>query len=271
MRGNLHSFVRTLLIGTSLFATFAYENPGQSGVFCRRVKVCNRWCLPNYPYGDDDLVTFAKLVTKDSDVVEEQVILVLETPQVQRLPSRDAVNTAVAKPAAESILTRTASTSPIAAPATPANPLDLPGPLTTQIPVMPGAGVARSTIVRRRRFSLPAPQINLANVSLSQVGLAIYETGQIACTGNVVHSGGPGGTVAGNRVTVTVRGYGANPLAAPSPPTGPVLFETSQSLWINRGEEATISLSSHEICERVRRHFDEVRNLEIKLSYRNDR
>lgn len=262
-------------VAALLFGLIAVDHSSRAGILGRRVR--NRCCLPNYAYGSDAVTVSDSVITQagTAGMTEETVILVLESPKLSRHPVQEAAIDGLPPAASESVLKNQVTTNAISASVTNPKPAAVAGPIVTQTPASSDSGVANSVIVRRKRFTLPATKIGLggpnANVKLSQIGLAIYETGQLACSGTVSHNGGPGGTVLGNRVTIWVRGYGANGVATAVPPSGPLLFETSETFWINRNEQMTISLSPHEACERIRRHFDEIGNLEVKLSYRQDR
>ena len=70
-----------------------------------------------------------------------------------------------------------------------------------------------------RRLSLPVDHL-----TLDQVGLALYRTGELMATGRITHDGGDGGLI-GSNVTIRVRAYVAATSAAL--PAGPVFSPTS--------------------------------------------
>jgi len=131
--------------------------------------------------------------------------------------------------------------------------------------------VAAPMPIRRRAFAPLNPSLVVAPMHLDRIALAIYETGELACTGLISHDGGPNGLVRGNSVEIRVRGYGQNRLTSTSAPNGPLLFECRQPCWVSRGEVTAVSLTPADWCEAARRHFDEITFVEVNLEVRQSR
>ena len=258
---------RTLMATALVLCTVAEQSIGE--IHWRRARV--RTNLPPVCYGQDDQRVNDRIVT--SKFTETQVVMVLDSPRISRLSAQISANASLAPAAPESILFRPGTAGTSVAPALPDPITVTTGPLasysTNWIPGTP----AESVIVRRRLFAPDQPRVfvHTDNVDLYQIGLAIYETGHLACTGKIKHTGGPDGIVKGNKVTIKVSGYGTNDLATPGPANGPLLFETTSTFWVAAGQDEAISLCQEDWCERVRRYFDAITYIEVKLTYPQDR
>ena len=254
---------------------------------------------PTASYGHDTPRVTAAVTT--SDAVEEQVLLVLNNPSLVVVPAPDSIPWQnAATPSPDSILGRP-SFAPIV-PATisttkiRANVENLPtdrgdGSVTTNRDsletiegirqsqfALPGQmwnsqppPVLHPAIVRRKSFAPKQPAITAENVTLDRIGLAIYETGHVAFTGLISHSGGADGLVRGSDVTLRVRGYGLNRLTSTTIPNGPLHFEMRRTCRVSKGDSAAISLVPVECCETVRARYDEITHLEVILESRHSR
>jgi hypothetical protein len=269
----------------------------RSEVFRKRATL--RTGLPSAAYGYDDVRFTASVTT--SEAVEEQILLVLDNPTFVSISTPDGIPWQDStKASADSILARpgfrpvvSVTTSNAGSRTTiktkSSNELNKPAKTTTrqlsetesmtqsQLS-LPGQQwnsqpdpVAQPVLVRRKSFAPKQPGITAEHVTLSRIGLAIYETGHITCTGMISQSGGPDGLVRGNDVTVRVRGYGINRLTSPTVPNGPLHFESRSSCRVMRGDSEAISLVPCECSETVRRHFDEIVHLEVILESRHSR
>jgi hypothetical protein len=125
--------------------------------------------------------------------------------------------------------------------------------------------------VSRKKFHFPASSLDVENVSLSQVGLFLYQSGQIVATGRIFHNGGPFGDVLGNRVTIRVRAYaGPQEMGVPFA-DAPMLWQWDHDMWARRGASQLISFAPDYPEPLLRRHFNEITHIEVELEYRNDR
>lgn len=255
---------------------------------------------PTASYGHDTPRMIVAVTT--SDAVEEQVMLVLNNPSlVTVFPAADSVPWQnAASPSPDSILGRpsfsvivpaTSSSTKIYAnvETVPTNKGDgsvltnrssretidgvrqpqfaLPGQMWSPMP----PPVLQPALVRRKSFAPKQPDITAEYVTLDRIGLAIYETGHVAFTGLISHSGGPDGLVRGSDVTLRVRGYGVNRLTSTTTPNGPLHFEMRRTCRVLRGDSAAISLVPVECCETVRARYDEITHLEVILESRHSR
>ncbi|MBS0202713.1 MAG: hypothetical protein JSS49_07420 [Planctomycetes bacterium] len=269
---------------------------GYSEVFRKRAPV--RSGLPAHvPYGQDRPATIVA-ITSDA-AVEEQVLLVLNTPTLVPLSAPESYPwQASAKPSADSVLNRP-SFSPIIRGGNSRTDTKTVvetsiGPDGTAVtkrltnentesgsgPMLAIAGqhwsaqppdVLAPAMFRRKSFSLKQPSLQADNVTLDRIGLAIYETGHVALTGLVSDTGGQDGLTKGSDITIRVRGYGMNRLNSPTLPNGPLHFEMSSNCRVLRGRSDAISLVPLRCSETVREHYDEITHLEVVLESRRSK
>lgn len=129
---------------------------------------------------------------------------------------------------------------------------------------------------RRKPFHFTTGSLSANNVTLEQVGLSIYDTGNIAASGRISHDGGPNGSVAGANVTLRLRAYAA-PVAGTAdgrlPLNSPLVWESSCTLWVSRNQPRVVSLTppGQNYWPILRRQFDEITHLEVELEAQQDR
>jgi hypothetical protein len=145
------------------------------------------------------------------------------------------------------------------------------GPLPEQWWNSRPRNVAAPMPIRRKAFAPLNPSLVAGPVHLDRIALAIYETGELACSGLISHDGGPAGLIRGDHLVIRVRGYGQNRLTSTAAPSGPLLFECHQPCWVSRGEVSAGSLVPADWCESVRRYFDEITFVEVNLEVRQSR
>lgn len=265
--------------------------PVRTEFFHRRT--CVRPGLPpSVAYGHDTPRMRAAVLTKD--VVEEQVLLVIQSDSFVEVAQSPLPWQASGTPSADSILNRPGF-SPVVGVASATNHTDTvvqsvptnngdgsvavnrwststTNSTTLQRLALPGqplGGAAsksvQPTIVRRKSFAPTQPAIVSDEVTLNRIALAIYETGHVAFTGLISHSGGTDGLVRGSDVVLKVRGYGRNRLGAAVPPDGPLHFEMRRNCRVSKGDSEAISLVPVECCETIRARYDEITHLEVIL------
>ncbi|MFO0946705.1 MAG: hypothetical protein U1D30_12280 [Planctomycetota bacterium] len=120
------------------------------------------------------------------------------------------------------------------------------GPVAIQLPTQqtldPASAEAAPLIIRRKRFIAGAPPLQAGPVNVDQIGLAIYETGEIACNGIAYHNGGPEGALKGNHIEVGIRALSGTPGPDPlNQAAGPVVWQKSHKLWLPRGKQESVS------------------------------
>jgi hypothetical protein len=124
---------------------------------------------------------------------------------------------------------------------------------------------------QRKRFELDVRQLSASSFLLDQIGVAVYDNGRIAASGQLFHSGGQTGAERGGEVDVRVIGYGA---ADASGLTGGavVLWETAVREWVPRGGPKTVSLidpgRQTEIRSLVAETFEELTHVEVMIEPR---
>lgn len=265
--------------------------PVRTEFFHRRT--CVRPGLPpSVAYGHDTPRMRAAVLTKD--VVEEQVLLVIKSDTFVEVSQPPLPWQASGTPSVDSILNRPGF-SPVIGVASATNHTDTvvqsvptnngdgsvavnrwstttTNSKTMQRLALPGQRLGATTsdsvqptIVRRKSFAPTQPSIVSEEVTLDRIGLAIYETGHVAFTGLISHSGGIDGLVRGSDVVLKVRGYGRNRLGAAVPPDGPLHFEMRRNCRVSKGDSETISLVPVECCETIRARYDEITHLEVIL------
>jgi hypothetical protein len=131
-----------------------------------------------------------------------------------------------------------------------------------------------ATNTQCKRFLLNRTTLVNGPISLSDVGLVLYETGEAACTAKLSHNGGPNGDLRVNRVTVRVRAYGSfqsSPVEGRENLDGPCLCEWSQSYIVRKDDPMVIQLSGHQVQDSLRRFFGEIAQLELDVTVRGSR
>lgn len=285
-------------LASGAFAVLAIASAGDKcfGEVLRK-RATLRPGLPKAAYGYDDVCATAAVAT--SDGIEEQVLLLIGNPIFREIPASDVAPMQDAvKASADSILSRPSFNFIVPTTTTKTNSLttdhaftrsgyepvtkstrttttdsrtrlhlSIPGQQWTSQP----NGTAQPTIVRRKTFAPTQPAITAEHVTLDRIGLTIYETGHVACTGLISHSGGPDGLVRGSNVCIKVRGYSVNRLTSPTRPNGSLHFETLKTLRATQECVDAVSLTPTECSETIRRHFDEITHLEVILESRRSR
>ncbi len=227
--------------------------------------------LPRYNYGYDDVRTSDFLTT--AAAVEEQVVVTAGDVQLATLSAPESMPWRDALPTAESSILHRQDF--IAKSNANDETGQVPGkfPIAEQWPVTPGSAVTRPIIMRRKTFAPDEKKaaLQIQDVTLQQLGLAIYETGEIAATGSItLQLSDPPGKI-GKQVLIEIRGFGATPSGLPDPPNGPMHFRLTHCVWLSSGQESTISLVGVNKDDSIRRHFDEITHLQIKLYDRQSR
>jgi hypothetical protein len=130
--------------------------------------------------------------------------------------------------------------------------------------------------VRRKPFHFTSASLAANNVRLEQVGISVYDTGQISASGRLSHDGGPDGSLAGANLTLYLRAYAAPvvPVTAGALPiNAPLVWESRHKLWISRNRPQVVSLIPPDAgySPLLRRHFEQITHLEVELEAQRDR
>lgn len=291
------------ILATGTAVTLSAVQAGTAGDFLHRPlpvrteffhrRTCVRPGLPpSVAYGHDTPRMRAAVLTRDA--VEEQVLLVIRSDTFVEVPQSPLPWQASGTPSADSILNRPGF-SPVVGAASATNHTDTvvqsvptnngdgsvavnrwststTNSSTMQRLALPGHRIVTTnpdsvqpTIVRRKSFAPNQPSIVSDDVTLDRIALAIYETGHVAFTGLVSHSGGADGLVKGTNVVLKVRGYGRNRLGSATLPDGPLHFEMRRNCRVTKGDSEAISLVPVECCETIRARYDEITHLEVIL------
>lgn len=251
------AFGALLLVNGVLHADF----PGRS---CRIGR--NAGCLPNQPYGAD--ARRSQITIQSFPAIEDK--LVLQSSNRRLLPTGAPVQPLPARtipPATGSILGEPGFKV--------TQDRLFQGPVAVNLPTQesldPASAQAAPLIIRRKRFIAGAPPLQVGPVNVEQLGLAIYETGDIACNGIAYHNGGPEASLKGNHVEVGIRALSGTPGPDPLKPVGPIVWQKSHKLWLPRGKHEAISFVPCSNDSAVRLHFDEIVQLQINLEVIQDR
>lgn len=125
-----------------------------------------------------------------------------------------------------------------------------------------------------KRFTFSQTALQNGPIIVDQIGMVLYETGEVACTARMSHNGGPNGDLLVNRVTIRVRAYGSvrmPPVEGDENLTGPCLCEWSQSYIVRRNDPIVVQLKGENVRPELRRFFNEIVQLELDLTVRNSR
>ena len=128
--------------------------------------------------------------------------------------------------------------------------------------------------LQKKQFHFPVTALTVDDVRLEQVGLAIYDTGLVRCTGKVTHTGGPDGSRRSNCIMVQVRAYAGQPQSQPPLINSPVVWESPEHrVRARRNRPVTISLVPDRwaFVPELRRYFDEITHLEVEFHVQRDR
>jgi hypothetical protein len=129
--------------------------------------------------------------------------------------------------------------------------------------------------VQRKKFHLRATSLTADQVNLGQIGLAIYDTGDIVATGRLAHDGGPNGDLRANFVRVHLRAYAGLPNRADAAglTDAPVVWACEHRFWVKRGRPKTVSLVPPTASQssQLRCHFEKITHLEVELQCQRDR
>jgi hypothetical protein len=137
-----------------------------------------------------------------------------------------------------------------------------------------GSGQPKNADALCKRFTFSQTSLENGPIVLSRIGMALYDTGEIACTALLSHNGGPTGDLLVNRVTIRVRAYGSTrmpPVEGDENLTGPCLCEWSQSYIVRRNDPIVVQLRSETAKPQLRRFFNEIVQLELDVIVRNSR
>ncbi len=134
-----------------------------------------------------------------------------------------------------------------------------------------GYGVAWG--VHRKKPDFASKSLTAGLVKLDQIAAAVYDTGRIACTGKISHTGPADGDSLGKNVTIRVRAYAGPTGQNPQLLNAPMVWESRADLWIRRADTRVVSLvpkQSHPSSE-LRRYFQEITHVEVELQSNEDR
>ncbi len=123
------------------------------------------------------------------------------------------------------------------------------------------------TPVNFKRFHLQSPRLVTGSLSLEQIGVIVYETGQIAASGRIQSSGGPTGASKGDRAVVEIRAYNAD-LQNVLSSDATLLWSARREIWIPTGAPETISFLPPSLpggSAALGSLFDQITHFEVNL------
>jgi hypothetical protein len=128
--------------------------------------------------------------------------------------------------------------------------------------------------VQRKPFHFTQASLTVEHIRLEQVGLSIYDTGNLFASGKMTHDGGPDGGLQGSNVLIHLRAYAA-PVKqlGQLPINSAVVWQSSHRVWVHRGPSQVVSLTCFGGLRDpgIRRHFNEITHLQVELEYQPDR
>lgn len=129
----------------------------------------------------------------------------------------------------------------------------------------------RKIQVRVKRFPFPIKTLTLDHITLSQVGITLYEDGTLLASGRIRHDGGPNGDLRGNDVTVRLRAYAGNSEAKEGLEDEPSIWQSEMTVWITKDDNRVIQLTpSNAVWMRpaCKTYFNETTHIEVEIEYR---
>jgi hypothetical protein len=159
-------------------------------------------------------------------------------------------------------------------------------PTTTQQSNQPVAA-AESEIRIRKNFYVNREEIEVDDVHLSRLGLALYKDGACLLTGMLKFDGGTESSLLGANVDLKVRFYLGNPQHPGSLDNMPLLCESTGKIWVpSKQARAPSLLPFSENCgacgcegraceisfkEKIKLYFEEITHIEVILRHQQDR
>jgi hypothetical protein len=147
----------------------------------------------------------------------------------------------------------------------------LPGTTPTEVGKK---DVDQKVALIRKSFVLSSPAVQVDHIRLDQVGLAIYDNGKVAFSGQLLNQGGKLKELLGNNVKVVLRAHaGQNnegtPLVLPrsaGPVSGPMLWEkVIYDQWLTAQNPKTIAISMP--ADEILNHFSEITGFDVTVAY----
>lgn len=129
--------------------------------------------------------------------------------------------------------------------------------------------------VRRKKFSPPPEPVTAGPVRLDQIGVFLYDTGDIVCTGRIADQ-----TVLkdkekprGVNATIIIRAYAGIQANQGGLNGAAMVWRREKRLWARNGLPDVVSLlpSSVGSHAELQRHFGEITHLELELRYEKGR
>lgn len=163
-------------------------------------------------------------------------------------------------------------------------------PTEIELPGVPKDGKATRKIVRQKQFVPQSATLDVKHVRLDRISLTLDDSGRATCTAQITHNE-TNTDIQGDRVIIRIRAFAGVPRHANVDAGAPMLWETTRSLWVSRGERKMISLlpgertlphifggqtrvTSHDDCcvtAKIEEHFQNITHLELDLEYGRER
>ena len=127
--------------------------------------------------------------------------------------------------------------------------------------------------VRRKKFSPPPKPVVAGSVRLDQLGVFIYDTGDIECTGRIVDQSTPANKPRGVNATIVVRAYAGIPAKDEGLNGSTMIWHEQRPLWVRNRLPQVVSLLPSTLGTQagLKRHFDEITHLEMEVRYEKGR
>ena len=119
--------------------------------------------------------------------------------------------------------------------------------------------------VRHKTFTFSAG-VGVDNIQLNRIGVSLYDSGHIAATGIIAATDTSDSKRLAYDVEIHLRAYGGT--AAPAlAPNGPILCESTVHLRLKPNRPKAVSLTQCRCCPLVKKHFDEITHIEVRLEH----
>lgn len=132
--------------------------------------------------------------------------------------------------------------------------------------------VGVSIRVQEKRFHVAATSIATDRITLKNVGIAIFSSGEVIFTGILDHNGGVDGGLRGSNVVVRVRLY-TGVAEHERIDDAPMVLESRGKFWVfkDQPQSADFGRLTANQADRVKRFFQKITHAEIELEHRIDR
>ena len=122
-------------------------------------------------------------------------------------------------------------------------------------------------VCARRDFPFENRSVAVGNFKLEQIGVSLYETGEIIATGTISNTAEPPADGMPRNVSVRLQAFGRTAGDKKSP-DGPLHWQSIAAYKLGPGQSAAVKLCRTVCSSAVCRHFNEIHFVRVQLEYR---